>query len=144
MKIALRLALLAVPALACAQERVLPADVLVGGLDPVLAIHQASPNLYEVTQLVTSFGSGTPVNAATICSAAALAHMKGYPGLSLGAVDDGTVSNAKRYITVALLKDPGEVASLPASLKWLPYRDIQSLRQTCSQFIQPRYLWPAQ
>lgn len=143
MKVTLQLALLAIPALAMAEERVLPADVLIGGLDPVLAIKQVTPTTFDITQLVTSFG-GTPVNAATICSSAALAHMKGYPGMSLGAVDDGTVSNAKRNITTALLKSPQEVAALPTNLKWLPYMDIKPLRQRCSQFIQAKYLWPAE
>jgi hypothetical protein len=142
MRTAIKVALLIVPTLAVAQERVLPNDVLIGGLDAVLAIRQASPTTYEFSQLAPMAGT-PPGSAPALCTGAALAHMKGYPGLSVGAVDDGTPSSAKRTLTVALLKAPGDVALLPASLRWLPYSDIRTLRERCAQFIQPKYLWPA-
>lgn len=142
MKTTLKIALLVMPTLALGQERVLPNDVLVGGLDSVLAIKQLTPITYEFSQLTAT--SGTPQNGASaMCAGAVLAHIKGYPGLSIGAVDDGIPSGSKRTLTVAVLNAPGEVASLPANLKWLPYFDIKTLRERCSQFVQSRYLWPA-
>ena len=71
------------------------------------------------------------------------AHMKGYTGMSVGMVDDGQPSGTKRILAVALLKAPGEEASLPTNLRWLPYFDIKKLRDRCSQFVQAKYLWPA-
>jgi hypothetical protein len=139
---AFKLALLVIPTLALAEEGVLPNDVLVGGMDSVLAIRQSTSTIYEIAQLGPMTGA-PPGNTPAICAGAALAHMKGYPGLSFGAIDDGVPSGSKPTVTLALLKGPAEVASLPANLKWLPYRDIKSLRQPCSAFVPAKYLWPA-
>ena len=142
MRTAFKYALLAIPALALAQERVLPNDVLNGGMDAVLAIRQTSSTIYEISQLAPMAGA-PPGNTPAICVGAALAHIKGYPGVSFGAIDDGTPSGSKPALTLALLSAPGEVASLPTNLKWLPYRDIKSLRQPCAAFVPAKYLWPA-
>lgn len=140
MKTAIKVALLCIPPLAICQERVLPGDLLIGGMDSVLAIEQAAPAIYEVSQLPMTGALGS---APAICAGAALAHMKGFSGVSFGAVDDGVPSSSKPMVTVALLNGPGEVASLPANLRWLPYRDIKLLRQPCSALVQAKYLWPA-
>jgi hypothetical protein len=143
MKTGIKLALLMLPTLALSQERVLPDDVLIDGKTQILVVKQLTPTTYEFQQLAAPPGA-TPGNAGVLCAGSALAHMKGYPGLSVGAVDDGIPSGAKFSLTVALLKAPAEVAALPTTnLKWLPYIDIKTLRQRCSQFIQAKYLWPA-
>ena len=142
MRATIQFFLLAIPAVAMAQAPVLPNDVLVGGMDGVLAFRQAAPNLYEISQLAPLPGA-PPGNTAAICAGAALAHMKGYAGVSFGAVDDGTASSQKTTITLALLNTPAEATGLPTNLRWLPFRDIRSLRAPCTQFVQARYLWPA-
>ena len=142
MRTVFKLALLVVPALALSQERSLPDDVFFGGVSSVLAIKQTTPNTYEFSQIGALQGA-PPGNAATLCGGAALAHMKGYSGMSVGMIDDGQPSGTKKTLTVALLTAPGEEASLPTNLRWLPYFDIKTLRDRCSQFVSAKYLWPA-
>jgi hypothetical protein len=143
MRTTIKLLLLAVPSLAMGQAPVMPNDVLVGGMESVLAIKQATANTYDISQLAPMPGA-PPGNTAAICAGAALAYMKGYAGVSFGAVDDGVASSQKRTITLALLKSPAEVGALPTNLRWLPYRDIKSLRAPCERFVQAKYLWPAE
>jgi hypothetical protein len=143
MKTAFTIAVLAIPALALCQERVLPNDALIGGLDNIYDIKKVAPNIYEFTRLADVPGAMPGTTAPTMCLGAALAYMKGYPGMSIGAVDDGIPSGRKATLTVALLKAQGEMSSLPTTLRWLGYFDLKALHKPCEEFIGQRYMWPA-
>jgi hypothetical protein len=139
----LPLAFVTLPLAVAAQERLLPEDLLLGGrTSDLLEAKQLSGTKYEFTRKVDMKGA-TPINVATFCAAAALAHMRGYASWTVGSPLEETPSS-KGVLTVALLNSPAEMANLPATHKWLPYADMKRMRSTCTQFLQPKYLWPSE
>lgn len=74
------------------------------------------------------------------CAASALAHMRGYASWTMGAPSGGTAPTS--VATVVLLRSPGDIASLAADWKWLPFADMRRQRSNCERVLQSKYLWP--
>jgi hypothetical protein len=131
---------------ASAQDAVLPQDFFIssfGKLSSTTEIKALSNTSFEFKQ---HFRKGTTegeqLNFMTFCLASAIAVQRKSNGWSLGMLSSNDPAATSRTMTLVLLNNEADAKNLPTTNHWLPYQTPGQFRQTCSHFVDAKYLWP--
>ena len=132
-------------ATASAQDAVLPQDFFIssfGTLNGTTEIKALSNNTFEFGQ---HFRKGTTegeqLNFMTFCMASAIAAQRKSNGWSLGMLSSNDPGATSRTMTLVLLNNEADAKNMPKTNHWLPYQTPGQFRQTCSHFVDAKYLW---